>query len=418
MTSATVETEPTEATEIGMRGETPDKIAVVMAELSRIRETKRDYIVGAGDLGYRVDPETEQLQMTVNHGGLIGTAGYGMAKASHAQVAEKLGPNFSRYYRRLREGNYQDRELLATNVNHWLGKSQKNYLVRTLDDTARAFLSDRFRVLDNADLLFGVWDTLKEVGAKVVRVDLTEDRFYIRAMHEDWEFKIEHQQAEARSSEQLFSGFSDSKAGGIHKNPADMTIGQASGENLQNPMHLASRGDSCTGGIVLSNSETGQGRLMIEPFVFRHYCSNLAVFGESIARAHVGSTHDLAGLLSDETIKAESSAIWGMVNDVTRATFDPEQFRAMVDRMSVTTGQMLAAPQEAVSAVVRHYGLSETREQAIINELISGGDASVFGLINAVTAAGRKEASYTRGIELERIGGQLVTEAADLVAVR
>lgn len=47
-----------------------------------------------------------------------------------------------KYYNKMREN---EPELLAGNVNTWLDKSDKTRMVRTMDGTVRAFLSDRYR---------------------------------------------------------------------------------------------------------------------------------------------------------------------------------------------------------------------------------------------------------------------------------
>ncbi len=172
-------------------------------------------------------------------------------------------------------------------------------------------------------------------------------------------------------------------------------------------------------GIVISNSEIGRGTLRVEPFALRLWCMNGAVFDQSIARVHLGGKHDLHGLLSQETVRAENEAIWGQVRDLTRATLaDRESFRGMVARLSGATGKVLAEPREAVDTVVRQYRLDDSARQRILDELISGGDPTIFGLMQAITATARDLGDYDAGVALERAGGDFVTRAEQLVAVR
>ena len=64
------------------------------------------------------------------------------------QIAEKLKIPFG-YFERMRR---EQPELLDRNVNTWLQVTgSENRLVRTLDGRVRAFLSDRYRRLDNYD---------------------------------------------------------------------------------------------------------------------------------------------------------------------------------------------------------------------------------------------------------------------------
>ena len=43
-------------------------------------------------------------------------------------------------------------ELLAENVNSWFQREPTQRMVRTLDGTVRAFLSNRYRRIDNLDI--------------------------------------------------------------------------------------------------------------------------------------------------------------------------------------------------------------------------------------------------------------------------
>ena len=64
-------------------------------------------------------------------------------------------------YQRMRD---QAPELLAANVNEWFQQKPERRMVRTLDGQMRAFLSDRYRRLDNFDLALAVLPVLKEMG--------------------------------------------------------------------------------------------------------------------------------------------------------------------------------------------------------------------------------------------------------------
>src|SRR5256885_3444004 len=60
-------------------------------------------------------------------------------------------------------------ELLATNVNWWFQHKAEKRMLRTLvngQSTARAFLSDRYRALDNFDLAEAVLPRLAQAGCE------------------------------------------------------------------------------------------------------------------------------------------------------------------------------------------------------------------------------------------------------------
>lgn len=389
-----------------LRAETPEAVQAAIREIDRRAATKRDYIVPAKDIRFAYDEQlvagdadagepilksVPTLAAVIDHGEPAGKTAYGVGRYAHRQIAKALGIH-GRYYSRLASGA---RDLLATNVNYWLERADRNFLVRTLDDEVRAVLSDRFRAIDDSDIFYATWPVIRDVGAQVTRIDVTETHFYLRALHPEWRMAIEHQREAGRN-----------------------LIG---GDHYGDPNALRQIGtdpDWIIPGIVIQNSEIGHGAVRIEQFLYRLKCRNGMVGDEAITRAHVGARQQFAGLLSDETMRAESAALFGTIKDVTRATFDRERFAAQVRRMSEATGEMLAAPTEAVAAVVKHYGMTDAERQRVLDEMMAGGDTSVFGLLQAITATAREAENYDRGIELERAGGDFLVRGPELVRVR
>ena len=175
-------------------------------------------------------------------------------------------------------------------------------------------------------------------------------------------------------------------------------------------------------GITISNSETGQGRFKIEQSLYRCYCRNTAVFGESLTKTHLGSVQNIEGLLSEATRAAGDAHLWGTVRDLTRATFDRDQFKALVDQFGSAQSEKLDNPVKAVETILSHYSLPTSLQDKVLNSLMgAGGDATLtpttWGLVNAVTELGRDEPNPERAIELERLGGELITKTKELVAV-
>ena len=101
-----------------------------------------------------------------------------MTDLFHDQLGGKLGiPNT--YYDKMRN---ESPELLMQNVNHWLHRDPEPRMVRTLDNKARAFLSNKFRTLDNYDMLQAVLPTLHEHQMKFISCEVTERRMYLKVL--------------------------------------------------------------------------------------------------------------------------------------------------------------------------------------------------------------------------------------------
>jgi hypothetical protein len=401
-----------------------DEIQTVLGELKRISGARQDLIVpwrvceayGSNDNGtFSLYAEDENRV----------SYGLPLSKIAHRQLAERMGIPF-RYYTRMFK---DDPELLATNVNRWIEDLENRmFLARMLDGRYRAILSDRYKIVDGADMFFEIYPVFNEVGAAITNIDVTEERFYIRALHPEWRMRIEHQQQAARNYR---SGDVRDWGFAAHEDHGAMGDQLLSNRGSDMTRRIALKGlfdgdadddgqDWVIPGIVVSTSDVGMGRVLVEPRVFRLICMNGVTLDQAIAKIHLGAAHEMAGFLSDETIKYESAFIMNTIRDTVKATFDQDLFRRMVARLTEATGAVLDNPVEAVENIVKSYSITDADKDRIINELVRGGDNTVFGLLNAVTAVGREKGNYNEGIALERAGGDLLEnfEEMELVRVR
>jgi hypothetical protein len=182
---------------------------------------------------------TEVLEMTDKAEiTLEGNAPLSVTDHAHTQIATRLDIP-AKYYARMRS---QAPELLAANVNQWFHQKPERRMVRTLDGSMRAFLSERYRRLDNYELAEAVLPVLKEMGEglKIVSTELTEAKMYIKVINERLELEVK-------------------------------------------------QGDVVQAGMVISNSEVGMGSLKVEPLIYRLVCTNgMIAQDHSQKRYHVG----------------------------------------------------------------------------------------------------------------------------------
>ncbi|MEG0936362.1 MAG: DUF932 domain-containing protein, partial [Clostridia bacterium] len=73
---------------------------------------------------------------------------FGMTDLFHRQLGSSLGIP-SKYYDKMQA---ELPSLLSQNVNGWLRTRDSRQTIRTLDGSARAFLSDRYRRIDNYEI--------------------------------------------------------------------------------------------------------------------------------------------------------------------------------------------------------------------------------------------------------------------------
>ena len=128
-------------------------------------------------------------------------------------------------------------------------------MLRTLDGSARAYLSNRYRRIDNIDIA-GV--TLPILGGlpdiRFESCQITESRMYIKAVNPRLQAEV-------------------------------------------------SPGDIVQAGVIISNSEVGLGSVSIQPLIYRLVCSNGMVVNEAAARVTMWGVLQIARKISASTPK-------------------------------------------------------------------------------------------------------------------
>src|SRR5215472_16746409 len=104
---------------------------------------------------------------------IAGNGECGLRPLAHEQFADYLDiPR--KFYGRLRDAHPS---LLDHNVNTLLRHEPKRRMVRTLDGQVRAFLSDRYRRLDNDELAEAILPVLGEIPeVQFPSTEITETR--------------------------------------------------------------------------------------------------------------------------------------------------------------------------------------------------------------------------------------------------
>ena len=293
---------------------------------------------------------------------------YSVSDVAHRQIADRLGVPF-KYYDRMR---LEYPALLDQNINGWLQKQPEKRMLRTLDGRLRAFLSDRYRRLDNLELVDHVLPVIAQMkGCSIESCDITETHLYMKVINK------------------------------IMK--AELTPG-----------------DVVQAGFVISNSEIGLGALKVEPLVYRLVCRN-GMISKDLAhkKYHAGrqveDTDAAYELYSDETLAADDKAYFLKVQDIVSAAVDEARFSLTVDKMrasmNVPTGDN---PVKTVEVLGDKYILNKTERATILRHFIMSNDYTAFGLVNAVTRCSQDIPDYNRATELERLGGTLLDESVKL----
>jgi len=329
-------------------------------ELDRQAKVKRDFIVASGSMQMEVSAELFSLCKPLESG-MREVTPFGMTDLFHRQLGASLGIP-AKYYDKMRS-DYP--ELLASNVNGWFQHEPSRHTVRTLDAMARAFLSDRYRRIDNYAVANAVLPVISEMPQAFVRsVEITENRLYIKVVNPRLQAEV-------------------------------------------------TPGDVVQSGIVIQNSEVGLGAVSVMPLIYRLVCSNgMIVQDHGQRKYHVGRRADEESweLFSDETLQADDHAFMLKLADVTRTAVDEARFAVVVDKLREAAGvRITGRVPDVVELTAKRYGFSQEEEKGILQCLIEDGNLSLYGLSNAVTRTSQDAANYDRATELEAAGWNIAT---------
>lgn len=328
-------------------------------ELERQLGTKRDLLVPLPRTQVRTAQDGE-CTLEVEEPG--GTGRYGITALARRQLAEKLKIPQA-YFERMRA---EQPGLLDRNVNAWLSRDDgERQLLRTLDGQVRAVLSERYRRLDNHDLVEHVLPALQALPeARFESVELTETRLYLKVVSPRIQFEV-------------------------------------------------APGDVVQAGVVVSNSEVGCGMLSVQPLVFRLVCRNgLIASDKSLRKQHVGraleSEQGSSVVYKDDTLQADDRALFLRVRDTVASAVSEATLRSVGEKLRRTREIGISAdPVRSVEVLAQRHALSEGERSGVLRALIEGGDLTGYGLVNAVTRHAQDADDYDRATELESLGGRL-----------
>ena len=187
-------------------------------ELERQREARKDLIADTRSINVNT---VSGLSMVTIYTG-TDQLSYRISEIAHRQIADRLSIPY-KYYERMREENPK---LLDSNINSWFNAMPEKRMLRTLDGKLRAFLSARYRRLDNLELVDHVLPVIETMkGCEIASCDVTETHLYLKVINKSMKTEVVP-------------------------------------------------GDVVQAGFVISNSEIGLGALKVEPLIYRLVCKN------------------------------------------------------------------------------------------------------------------------------------------------
>ncbi len=320
-----------------------EQLQTLVETLELQNEQKKDFAVSTQNLTF-----VEGKLHILDSGGVIT---YNPTGIFHNQIADSL--NVPRaYYAKMQEKGLA---LLDENVNYWLKREHKTKLVRTFNNElapARAFLSDRYSIVDNYEVLFETLEAIKATGLHVdiVAAELSESKMYLKVVCPEAEIQAK--------------------------------------KLLEKYVLAREVGDGVISGFVLQNSEIGLGKFSIAPRAVILACKNgLVNTKDALNKVHLGARMDELNFNENASVRAANlKLIKEQVKHAVKVFLSKKYLEQLVNVYTVLGEKEIEAPiANVIEVVSKDYQIDDTRKMNILNHFIKGGDSRRIGVINAIT---------------------------------
>jgi hypothetical protein len=409
------------------------QIQELAERLEALREKQRDIIVRQDSIHFKDDGT-----VNVAHGNDEVT-NLEVQDQAQGQFAEKLGVP-KKYWDRMRG---EAPTLLAKNANHWLPiadekKGVENRLLRVMDsdddnpDALRAFLSDRYRIIDHLDVLVTAVQSITGQieneenfadGCRVMKCFLTRKNMDVTICNPGMLVDLNNldggiQQGTIQDAEGAHSF--------IYAWPAT-AFDKAQPYSFDEGMDRGFRPPEGTKYVFptarIRNSETGHGGLTVQPGLLESICRNGMWIGQSMRQIHLGSRLDenSAAILRPETRALENRLVFMKLADTISTMFTPEGFLKLAQNFKSLDKVTISDLQRAMDNVVRLPGMKKEMRDDILSMYKRDYEAraeydTAFDVQRAVSAAAREVEDPETRFAMEETAGLLIQKPALLKA--
>lgn len=331
---------------------TGTEIKTVLKEINDDTKYKKDYLVDLKDMQVVKSEQTGQAMLQF---GNIDKDFY-MTDRSVNQLCGKL--KIGRQY--IQKCLPESIDLVAHNLNFWINhRDNRDLMVRTYEFDARAILTNRYKRID---------------------CDVVANHCLDKLMDLDVEFKYSYYNGDTMN--------------------ITAVTPKVEGEVV--------KGDVVQGGITITNSEVGDGSLMIKPFIYRLVCTNGMVapqyFNQFYAK-HVGAI--VIDPTQDEQWKVTIEKMQKQLELVAK----PEVFEENLKKLQDATKKSMNSHQ--IIQLAKRQGITDAERAGIFERLdrYVGDEFTVskYELSNAITnMANDEEMSDKRARFFQELGGLVV----------
>lgn len=249
-------------------------------------------------------------------------------------------------------------ELLAHNYNEVLKRDGNKYLLRSVDAEMRGFLSSAYRRLDSRPIVEAFATVAADAGAVPVEGYALDTKVALKAMV-------------ARVYEPV-------------------------------PNEVMAFG------VMLENSDFGNGALQVSTFILRLWCTNYAIGEVPMRQVHLGKRLSEDMVFSQQTYELDTAATVSAVRDIVRANLEPGKIDGMCDAVRRANAEKVE-PGRINDFLRKACTKDETKQ---ITEAFASADVvnmppgqTAWRMSNAISWIAGKTEDEGRRIELMKLAG-------------
>lgn len=297
------------------------------------------------------------------------------------QLAGRFDIPFMYYKKMMEEANIP---LLDQNINHWFKTVPKNYLIRCFSikgedrGVVRAILGDRYRILDNLDVLLAALDAVRQSGVniQIESADITDTKMYVRFIAPDV----------------------------VQESPTLL-------KNYRVPNQDKGNDYGIHAGFILTNSETGHGSSYVAPRLVVSACRNGMILKQDATnKVHLGGRMDEGRIdWSEETKTKNVELIIAQVKDAVKTYTSLDYLGQSIDKLEGNGTKMLTNPIDTITNISRELNFSEEKQKDLLSYFMQSSDLTGFGVAQAVTYFAHAKADADQQFELEAVAMDIVT---------
>ena len=340
-----------------MINEGPQKAGLVLQQLTQ--DAPKDYIIPS--TGVSFDSNDNGVVMSAQNGGdqpMI----FSMHNHAIGQAADKIGLPRKYISRLYEKGEQWAYDLLAHNLREqYAHRDPSRFMLRTVRDEVRGFMSDRYLRLDSGLLLESFLNATKEVGAVPTKGYYYDTKYYLKM-----------------SIPKIFM-------------PVD--------------------GDPVVFGMYIRDSMFGDGPAACGIQIDRLICINGMLGEDTIKKVHLGSRVSEDVEISEKTYKLDSAALASAITDTVRGVLSEKSIDMRCEAIKDANERGIDV-KEALESLRKGSKITKG-EMANITDVFNFGGVeelppgnTMWRLSNAISTFS-KSVEGPRAMELEALAGNL-----------